>query len=81
MLGRSGSGKSVILKHLIGLMKPDAGEVLVEGEDITQLPERQLTEVRRKVGMLFQSGALFDSMTVEENLAFPLREARHARSR
>ena len=74
VLGRSGSGKSVILKHLIGLLKPDEGEVLVEGEPITQLPERELTAVRRKVGMLFQSGALFDSMTVEGNLAFPLRE-------
>jgi phospholipid/cholesterol/gamma-HCH transport system ATP-binding protein len=74
VLGRSGSGKSVILKHLIGLLKPDQGEVLIEGEPITQLPERKLTAVRRKVGMLFQSGALFDSMTVEGNLAFPLRE-------
>lgn len=74
VLGRSGSGKSVILKHLIGLLKPDAGEVRVEGEPITDLPERALTEVRRKVGMLFQSGALFDSMTVEQNLAFPLIE-------
>jgi ABC-type ATPase involved in cell division len=74
VLGRSGSGKSVILKHLIGLMKPDAGEVLVDGESIADLPERKLTEVRRKVGMLFQSGALFDSMTVEQNLAFPLLE-------
>jgi len=74
VLGRSGTGKSVILKHLIGLMKPDAGEVLVEGESIVNLPERALTSVRRKVGMLFQSGALFDSMTVEQNLAFPLLE-------
>ncbi len=74
ILGRSGSGKSVILKHLIGLMKPDAGEVIVEGESIRGLAERALTDVRRKVGMLFQSGALFDSMTVEQNLAFPLVE-------
>lgn len=74
VLGRSGSGKSVILKHLIGLLKPDAGEVLVEGKSIANLAERQLTEVRRKVGMLFQSAALFDSMNVEQNLAFPLRE-------
>jgi phospholipid/cholesterol/gamma-HCH transport system ATP-binding protein len=74
VLGRSGSGKSVILKHLIGLLKPDAGEVLVDGEPITNLPERSLSVVRRKVGMLFQSAALFDSMSVERNLAFPLRE-------
>jgi phospholipid/cholesterol/gamma-HCH transport system ATP-binding protein len=74
VLGRSGCGKSVILKHLIGLLKPDSGEVLVDDEPITGLPERRLTDVRRKVGMLFQSAALFDSMSVEENLAFPLRE-------
>ena len=74
VLGRSGGGKSVILKHLIGLMKPDSGNVLVDGEDITGLPERKLTDVRRKIGMLFQSAALFDSMTVEANLAFPLLE-------
>ena len=74
IIGRSGTGKSVILKHLIGLLKPDAGDVLVDGKSITNLPERRLTDVRRKVGMLFQSGALFDSMTVEENLAFPLLE-------
>jgi phospholipid/cholesterol/gamma-HCH transport system ATP-binding protein len=74
VLGRSGSGKSVILKHLIGLLKPDSGDVLVDEESIVNLPERKLTEVRRKVGMLFQSGALFDSMTVEQNLAFPLKE-------
>ena len=76
VLGRSGGGKSVILKHLIGLMKPDSGQVLVDGEDISGLPERKLTEVRRKIGMLFQSAALFDSMSVEANLAFPLREQR-----
>ena len=75
VLGRSGCGKSVLLKHLIGLMKPTSGQVLVDGEDIALLPERQLGTVRKKVGMLFQSGALFDSMSVEENLAFPLREA------
>ena len=74
VLGRSGCGKSVVLKHLIGLMKPDAGEVLVDGEDIIGLPERKLIAVRRKIGMLFQSAALFDSMSVEANLAFPLRE-------
>jgi phospholipid/cholesterol/gamma-HCH transport system ATP-binding protein len=74
ILGRSGCGKSVVLKHLIGLLKPDSGEVLVDGEDIIGLPERKLTAVRRKIGMLFQSAALFDSMSVEANLAFPLRE-------
>lgn len=74
VLGRSGCGKSVVLKHLIGLMKPDSGQVLVDGEDIIGLPERKLITVRRKIGMLFQSAALFDSMSVEGNLAFPLRE-------
>jgi len=74
VIGRSGCGKSVVLKHLIGLLKPDSGQVLVDGEDITGLPERKLTAVRRKIGMLFQSAALFDSMSVEGNLAFPLRE-------
>jgi phospholipid/cholesterol/gamma-HCH transport system ATP-binding protein len=74
VLGRSGCGKSVVLKHLIGLLKPDSGSVLVDGEDITDLPERKLTAVRRKIGMLFQSAALFDSMSVEANLAFPLLE-------
>jgi phospholipid/cholesterol/gamma-HCH transport system ATP-binding protein len=74
VIGRSGCGKSVVLKHLIGLLKPDSGHVLVDGEDIIDLPERKLTAVRRKIGMLFQSAALFDSMSVEGNLAFPLRE-------
>jgi phospholipid/cholesterol/gamma-HCH transport system ATP-binding protein len=74
VLGRSGCGKSVILKHMIGLMHPDSGEVLVEGEPIAGLPERKLGPVRAKVGMLFQSAALFDSMSVEQNLAFPLME-------
>jgi phospholipid/cholesterol/gamma-HCH transport system ATP-binding protein len=74
VLGGSGSGKSVLLKHTIGLMKPDAGQVLVDGEDITDYDETQLVGVRKKVGMLFQGGALFDSMTVFENVAFALRE-------
>lgn len=74
IMGRSGCGKSVVLKHLIGLMKPDSGDVLVDGRSIIGLPERKLTDVRRKIGMLFQSAALFDSMSVGENLAFPLRE-------
>ena len=74
ILGRSGSGKSVLLKHLIGLFRPTSGEVWVEGEEITRLPERKLGGIRKTLGMLFQSGALFDSMNVAENLAFPLRE-------
>lgn len=75
VLGRSGGGKSVLLKHLIGLMLPDAGEIWIDGENIIGLSERRLAPIRRKVGILFQGGALFDSMTVEENIAFPLREA------
>lgn len=75
IMGRSGCGKSVLLKHFIGLLKPTSGTVWVDGEDITPLPERKLGAIRKKVGMLFQSGALFDSMNVEENIAFPLREA------
>src|SRR5438045_8591347 len=74
ILGGSGSGKSVTLRHMLGLEAPDAGRVLVEEEDITELPEEELYRVRKKFGMLFQSGALFDSMTVFENVAFPLRE-------
>jgi len=75
IIGRSGGGKSVMLKHLIGLMQPDAGEIQIEGENIIGLKERKLAAIRLKVGILFQGGALFDSMTVEENIAFPLREA------
>src|SRR6185436_14443824 len=75
IIGRSGGGKSVLLKHLIGLMQPDAGEIWVDGQNIIGLGERKLADIRRKIGILFQSGALFDSMTVEENIAFPLREA------
>ncbi len=75
IIGRSGGGKSVLLKHLIGLMLPDAGEIWIEGQNIIGLNERQLAPIRRKVGILFQGAALFDSMTVEENIAFPLREA------
>jgi phospholipid/cholesterol/gamma-HCH transport system ATP-binding protein len=75
ILGRSGSGKSVLLKHLVGLFQPDSGQVLVDGEDISKLQERQLGPIRKKIGILFQSGALFDSMDVSENIAFPLRES------
>ncbi len=73
IIGRSGIGKSVLLKHLIGLLKPDEGEVLIDGENIVPMDERQLLHVRRKFGMLFQGAALFDSMTVAENVAFALR--------
>jgi phospholipid/cholesterol/gamma-HCH transport system ATP-binding protein len=75
IIGRSGGGKSVLLKTLIGLMRPNEGEIWIDGQNITGLNERQLAAVRRKVGILFQGSALFDSMTVEENIAFPLREA------
>ena len=74
IIGRSGSGKSVILKHMIGLIRPDRGQVLVDGEDLTRLDDRQLNQVRRRFGMLFQDAALFDSMNVLDNVAFPLRE-------
>jgi len=73
IIGRSGGGKSVLLKHLIGLLTPDRGEVLIAGENIVGLTERELLRVRRRFGMVFQGAALFDSMTVEENVAFPLR--------
>ncbi len=74
MLGPSGTGKSVFLKHLVGLLKPDRGEIWIDGLDIPALKERQLYEVRRKFGVLFQDGALFGSMNVYDNVAFPLRE-------
>jgi phospholipid/cholesterol/gamma-HCH transport system ATP-binding protein len=74
ILGGSGTGKSVTLRHMLGLEAPDEGRIIVEEEDITDLPEEELYRVRKKFGMLFQSGALFDSMTVFENIAFPLRE-------
>jgi phospholipid/cholesterol/gamma-HCH transport system ATP-binding protein len=72
IIGRSGGGKSVLLKHIIGLLQPDAGTVLVDGENIVPMNERQLLRVREKFGMVFQGAALFDSMTVAENVAFPL---------
>jgi phospholipid/cholesterol/gamma-HCH transport system ATP-binding protein len=75
IIGRSGGGKSVLLKHIVGLMEPDAGEIWIQGENIIGMNERQLGAIRTKVGILFQGGALFDSMTVGENIAFPLREA------
>jgi phospholipid/cholesterol/gamma-HCH transport system ATP-binding protein len=75
IIGRSGGGKSVLLKHLVGLMQPDIGEIWIEGQNITEMNERQLAIIRQKVGILFQGAALFDSLTVEENIAFPLHEA------
>src|SRR5436190_5432731 len=75
IIGRSGGGKSVLLKNLVGLMAPDAGEIWIDGQNIIGMNERQLGTIRKKVGILFQGGALFDSMTVEENIAFPLLEA------
>lgn len=76
IIGRSGGGKSVLLKLLIGLIPSDSGQVLVDGQVITGMSERQLLEVRRKFGMLFQGAALFDSMTVAENVGFALRRSR-----
>ena len=73
ILGRSGTGKSVTLKHIVGLIRPDAGQVLVNGEDIGGLSGRNLARVRRGIGFLFQTAALFDSISVGENVAFPLR--------
>jgi len=76
ILGRSGVGKSVSLQTIMGFLKPDAGRILVAGEDITGYTEEQMQAVRHKVTMVFQNGALFDSLTVGENVAFPLREGR-----
>jgi phospholipid/cholesterol/gamma-HCH transport system ATP-binding protein len=73
ILGPSGCGKSVLLKHIIGLMKPDSGQVLIDGEDITAFDQKRLDALRMRMGMLFQSAALFDSLNVEENIAFGLR--------
>src|SRR5262245_57955595 len=75
LIGRSGGGKTVVLKHLIGLMEPDSGEILNHGQNSIGMKEPQLGAIREKVVILFQSGALFDSMTVADNIAFPLREA------
>jgi phospholipid/cholesterol/gamma-HCH transport system ATP-binding protein len=75
VLGGSGSGKSVLLKEITGLLKPDSGDVIVEGQNIVSLNETELVNVRKKIGMLFQGAALFDSLTVEENIAYPLRES------
>src|SRR6058998_1002705 len=75
IIGRSGGGKSVLLKHLIGLLTPNSGDISIDGQSIIGMKERALGAIRQKVGILFQGAALFDSMTVEDNVAFPLREA------
>jgi phospholipid/cholesterol/gamma-HCH transport system ATP-binding protein len=77
IIGRSGGGKSVLLKHLVGLLQPDSGEILIDGENIGPLNERQLLRVRKKFGMVFQGAALFDSMTVAENVGFAFRNHPH----
>jgi len=74
IIGRSGGGKSVLLKHIIGLIRPNSGEIWIDDEELNQLRERDLYRIRKRFGMLFQEGALFDSMSVGENVAFPLRE-------
>ena len=80
VLGGSGSGKTVLMKHVIGLLKPDRGTVLVDGVEIPKLEGKELTEARRMFGMVFQQAALFDSMTVYENVAFPLKERKRGMS-
>jgi phospholipid/cholesterol/gamma-HCH transport system ATP-binding protein len=74
VIGRSGVGKSVLLKHIIGLLKPDQGQVIIDGQDITRMRGRRLQELRQRCAVLFQGGALFDSLNVFDNIAFPLRE-------
>ncbi len=74
VIGQSGGGKSVLLKHLIGIIRPDGGKIRIEGVDITAVSGSELDRVREKFGVVFQEGALFDSLTVDENIAFPLRE-------
>ena len=77
VIGASGSGKSVMLKHIVGLLRPDKGEVCFDGQRVDHMPEKRLMEIRKRVGFLFQMGALFDSLTVGENIAFPLQEHSH----
>jgi phospholipid/cholesterol/gamma-HCH transport system ATP-binding protein len=74
VIGKSGVGKSVLLKHIVGLLKPDRGQILVDGQDVTKFTVRQLREFKKRCAVLFQGGALFDSLNVFENVAFPLRE-------
>lgn len=78
IIGRSGCGKSVLLKHIIGLLKPDSGHVLIDGKDITRMDEKELNDVRMKFGMLFQGAALFDSLTILENVGFAMLEHTNA---
>jgi phospholipid/cholesterol/gamma-HCH transport system ATP-binding protein len=80
VIGRSGGGKSVLLKHLIGLLRPDSGAILVDGNDITRLRGSALDRIRERYGVVFQGGALFDSMSVFDNVAFPLREKSRLRT-
>ena len=77
IMGKSGSGKSVMIKCLVGLMQPDSGSIMVMGKDITKLKQLELDELRTEIGFLFQGSALYDSMTVRENLEFPLRRHQH----
>ena len=81
IVGHSGVGKSVLLKLILGLIKPDGGRILVDGEDIATFGDRRLDRLRRRFGFLFQNAALFDSMTVEDNIAFPLREHTRLKSK
>jgi phospholipid/cholesterol/gamma-HCH transport system ATP-binding protein len=74
VIGKSGAGKSVLLKHIAGLLKPDRGRILINGTDFTRVRGRELRDIKKRFGVLFQGGALFDSLTVMENVAFPLRE-------
>jgi len=74
IFGVSGGGKSTIIKHIVGLLRPTSGEIWVDGTEISKLSDREMMEIRKKIGFLFQSGALFDSMNVADNIAFPLRE-------
>jgi len=74
IMGRSGVGKSVSLKHVLGFLKPDSGRIFVGGQDVTEFTEQEFSEIRRRVTMVFQSGALFDSLTVAENIAFPMED-------
>jgi len=78
IIGRSGCGKSVLLKHIIGIMRPDFGQILIDGKDVTRMDEKELNELRMKFGMLFQGAALFDSLSVMENVAFGMLEHSNA---
>jgi phospholipid/cholesterol/gamma-HCH transport system ATP-binding protein len=77
IIGRSGCGKSVLLKHIVGVLKPDSGKIFIEGQEITRLNDKKLEAVRLKIGLVFQGGALFDSMTVGENVGFGFIENDH----